>query len=95
MLPVIESKNMAQKIINTNFSTNKQVIDYFTMPFMYNSYLEIVEATHIQCSPPIMENKKIEFPQTISYQNYPKLNFFPFLNAIFRNKTITDNIKVI
>ena len=78
MLPVIESKNIAQKIIDTNFITNKQVLDYFTMPFMYNSYLEIVEATNIKCNPMMTENKKIEFPQTISYQNYPKIDFFPY-----------------
>ena len=78
MLPTIESKNIAQKIIDTNFITNKQVIDYFTMPFMYKSYLEIVEATNIRCNPLMTENKKIEFPLRISYENYPKIDFFPY-----------------
>ena len=78
MLSEIEGKNIAQRIITTNFKTNKEVLDYFTSPLMFTSYLSIVEATDIEFSPLLLNKEKINFPLKITYKNYPKLNFFPY-----------------
>lgn len=78
MLPAIEGNHMAQRIIETKFKSNKEVINYFTMPFMYIAYLKNVEAFNISYEPQIKFGEKIKFPQKIVYDNYPKIDFFPY-----------------
>ena len=78
MLPSIQGKNIAQRIINTNFKSNNDVIDYFTKPMMYYNYLEIIEAFDITYSQKMEKNKRIKFPLKINYKNYPKVDFFPY-----------------
>lgn len=78
MLPEVDNKYIAQKIISTNFSSSKEVISYFTKSNMYYLYLEIIEAYDIEFTPKINKNEIVTFPQKVSYKNYPKIDFFPY-----------------
>ena len=78
MMPEIDNERIAQKIITTNFKNNREVLDYFTKSNMYYSYLEIVEAFDISFEPEVIIDKKVKFPQKITYINYPKVDFFPY-----------------
>ena len=73
----IENKRILKKVIQTKFTTQKQVMDYFYNPMSINYYLESIEAKNIKFGSEI-HNNKIDLPFVVNYDIIPKLNFFPY-----------------
>ena len=73
----IENKRILKKVIETKFTTQNQVLDYFYNPISINYYLKSIQADNIKFNKEIYKNK-IDLPLVVNYDIIPKLNFFPY-----------------
>lgn len=76
IIGVVYCKSVKKDILVTDLK-KQEALNLLTKPVIFNKYLDIVKATDIILEPEF-EGPYIKFPQKISYNNFPRVNFFPY-----------------